>query len=89
MSIGFRVLTQPRKVDAEWVERYRTVSGDNKYRTDGFGAGELLRRRVTLLLALAILTSPQWKQQDIIIRMMSWMVSRRTAKRDGSWTRWF
>ncbi|AHG40142.1 hypothetical protein N018_07745 [Pseudomonas syringae CC1557] len=25
MSIGFRVLAQKRKVDAEWVERYRTV----------------------------------------------------------------
>ncbi|WP_338490726.1 RraA family protein [Pseudomonas trivialis] len=25
MSIGFRVLHQPRKVAAEWVERYRTV----------------------------------------------------------------
>ncbi|MEB0108745.1 RraA family protein [Pseudomonas sp. MH9.3] len=25
MSIGFRVLQQPRKVAAEWVERYRTV----------------------------------------------------------------
>jgi RraA family protein len=58
MSIGFRVLTQPRKVDAEWVERYRTVPvaniSDSMNRMTAGGAQLRAMHRAGVLVGPAI-----------------------------------
>jgi RraA family protein len=58
MSIGFRVLAQQRKVDAEWVERYRAVPvaniSDSMNRMTGGGAQLRAMHRSGVLVGPAI-----------------------------------
>lgn len=58
MSIGFRVLTQQRKVDAEWVERYRAVPvaniSDSMNRMTAGGAQLRAMHRFGVLVGPAI-----------------------------------
>ena len=58
MSIGFRVLTRQRKVDAEWVERYRTVPvaniSDSMNRMTAGGAQLKAMHRTGVLVGPAI-----------------------------------
>jgi RraA family protein len=58
MSIGFRVLAQQRKVDAEWVERYRAVPvaniSDSMNRMTAGGAQLRAMHRAGVLVGPAI-----------------------------------
>lgn len=58
MSIGFRVLKQPRKVAAEWVERYRSVPvaniSDSMNRMTAGGAGLKPMHRTGVLVGPAL-----------------------------------
>jgi hypothetical protein len=63
MSIGFRVLAQQRKVDAEWVERYRAVPvaniSDSMNRMTAGGA-QLRAMHRSGVLALRAGHRPAW-----------------------------